>query len=313
MAYVARLYFSPSPHGKNVNLCRHKGCYEDNHTRPIANAAAKYLRHNNFYVVVADENRGVYDRCADSNKLKMDWHIPVHTNAASPEARYLLFMAWSTTGDYAKMYNCFKGAMEKSYDGPVQFWQKRNLIEINTPKAKTMYLELGFHTNEKDCNEFIHDADARGKEIAKAFCEYYGVAFKDIEEAPAKPATPAKKKVISEDGEWGRSTTTYTQKLLKTYQDGIVSGQLNSCKKYLPSANTTSWEFAKKGNGSAMVEALQEHVGLKGKNVDGFAGKTTVTAMQNFLKKKELYTGPIDGIMGYGTVVAWQKYINSKF
>ena len=35
--------------------------------------------------------------------------------------------------------------------------------------------------------------------------------------------------------------------------------------------------------------------------------------LQKFLKNKGLYTLAIDGIMGTGTVKAWQKYINSKF
>ena len=62
-----------------------------------------------------------------------------------------------------------------------------------------------------------------------------------------------------------------------------------------------------------MIKALQSYVGLVGKNVDGLAGYNTVVALQKFLKNKGLYTLAIDGIMGTGTVKAWQKYINSKF
>lgn len=306
-----KIYLSPSNHGVNVNKCKNSGCYEDKHTRPIAEAAAKYLKINGFNVIVADKNRSVVGRCTDANKLGVDLYIPIHTNASSSaSARYLLFMAWNTTGEYGKLYNCFKGRMLKSYNGTVQFWKRRNLIEINTPNAMSFYLELGFHTNQYDCNNFIHNADARGKELAQAICDYYGVVFK--ESIPA-PVEPTKKKVVSEDGVWGVGTTKYTQKLLGTYADGIVSGQRTSCKKYLPAAHTGSWEFKLYGSGSAMIKALQKHVGLSGKNVDGLAGKNTVIAMQKFLKNKKFYTGAIDGIMGYATVVAWQKYINSKF
>ena len=34
---------------------------------------------------------------------------------------------------------------------------------------------------------------------------------------------------------------------------------------------------------------------------------------EKFLKAEELYTGKIDGIMGYATVVALQKFLNLKF
>lgn len=128
----------------------------------------------------------------------------------------------------------------------------------------------------------------------------------------SKSSTTAKK-VIAEDGSWGVNTTKYTQKLLGTIVDGIVSSQRTSCKKYLPSAHTGSWEFKMFGVGSIMIEALQKYVGLSGSNVDGLAGYNTVVALQKFLKNKGLYTGAIDGIMGTGTVKAWQKYINSKF
>ena len=117
------------------------------------------------------------------------------------------------------------------------------------------------------------------------------------------------KKTIAEDGLWGVTTTKYTQKALGTPQDGIVSGQLMSCKKYLPGVLTSSWEFKYWGSGSVMVKAIQNLVGAK---ADGKAGYNTVVAMQKFLKEKGFYTGAIDGVMGKLTVIAWQKYINSR-
>lgn len=306
-----KIYLSPSNHGVNQNKCRHSGCYEDKHTRPIAEAAAKYLKINGFNVIVADANRNMTGRCSDANKLGVDLYVPIHTNASSSaSARYLLFMCIRTTGEYLKLFNCAKARMSKSYNGDVKFARRLDLYEINVPKAMTFYCEFGFHTNQYDCDNYIHNSDARGKELAQSICDYYGVVFKDI--APAT-VEPVKKKVLVEDGIWGIDTTKYTQKFLGTYVDGIVSSQRTNCKKYLPAAQTSSWEFKALGSGSAMVKALQSHVGLTGKNVDGLAGYNTVLTMQKFLKNKGLYTGALDGIMGYATVVAWQKYINSKF
>lgn len=114
---------------------------------------------------------------------------------------------------------------------------------------------------------------------------------------------------VSVDGYWGAATTRLTQRVLGTTQDGIVSGQLTSCKKYLPNAQTSSWKFSSTGKGSAMVKAMQKHVGA---SADGKAGKNTVKAMQNFLNKKGYSCGAADGYMGKKTVMAWQKYMNSK-
>ena len=304
------IYLSPSNHGVGVNKCLHTGCYEDKHTRPMANEAARHLKTSGFSVIVADENRGVVGRCQDANRLGVDLYIPIHTNAAAPQYRYLLAMAWDPNNkDTARLYDCFKQTMGATYNGSIQLWKRRNLIEINTPKMLSFYIEAGFHTNQQDCDDYIHNAKARGKELAQMICMFYGVEFKSADEEPK----PVDKKVILEDGVWGVSTTKYTQKLLKTVEDGIVSSQLSSCKKYLPSAHTGSWEFKTFAKGSAMIIALQKYVGLTGKQVDGLAGKTTVIALQQFLNKKGLYTGAIDGIMGYGTVIAWQKFINSQF
>ena len=116
------------------------------------------------------------------------------------------------------------------------------------------------------------------------------------------------------DGEWGKATTTLSQKVLGTTVDGIVSNQPVSCMQYVPNALESSWEFERTNYkaGSQLIKAIQELVGLTGRDVDGHCGKTTVKAIQTFLKNLGFYTGKIDGIMGEKTVKGWQKYINSR-
>lgn len=112
------------------------------------------------------------------------------------------------------------------------------------------------------------------------------------------------------DGEWGETTTRASQKIFKTIEDGEVSNQLKSCKKYLPNCNTSSWEFVKSSkNGSTLIKAIQKLVGV---SQDGKCGKNTVKAMQKYLKNKGFPCGTVDGYMGKKTVMAWQKYINSR-
>ena len=129
-----------------------------------------------------------------------------------------------------------------------------------------------------------------------------------------------KKDVIAVDGDWGKNTTMWTQKLLGTIVDGIVSRQPRSNKKYLPNAVVYSaklgggWEFKtfywQYKNGSDMVRALQKYVGAE---ADGWFGPKSVKALQSFLKAKGLYDGDIDGYLGPNSVIGWQKYVNSQF
>ena len=132
---------------------------------------------------------------------------------------------------------------------------------------------------------------------------------KYTESSTVTPA-PAANNKLAVDGQWGKTTTLKTQKVLGTAQDGIVSGQLTSCKQYLQGCSTSSWKFVKySANGSTMVKAIQRLVGV---SADGKAGKNTVKAMQNFLNRKGFNCGTADGYMGAKTIKAWQNYINSR-
>ena len=116
-------------------------------------------------------------------------------------------------------------------------------------------------------------------------------------------------KSIEVDGLWGVMTTLFSQQRMKTFEDGFVSGQLTTCKKYLPNALTSSWEFSKNGKGSELIKAIQKLVGA---TQDGYAGYNTILALQRFLKAQGYYDGgALDGIMGSVTVKGWQKWLNN--
>ena len=113
-----------------------------------------------------------------------------------------------------------------------------------------------------------------------------------------KHSTETENSYIYPDGNWGEKTTRITQKVLGTTVDGIVSRQPKVNRTFLPSAFTSSWMFyinsSSYKNGSAMINALQELIGAK---ADGWFGKESVKAMQNFLRAKGLFDGVVDGIM----------------
>jgi len=110
---------------------------------------------------------------------------------------------------------------------------------------------------------------------------------------------------ITVDGVWGKGTTTRAQEVFGTTKDGIVSNQSSKCKKYLPNASTTSWEFKDKNYkaGSALIKAIQKKIGA---SVDGVFGKKSVKKLQKFLGVKA------DGSMGPDTVKAFQKWLNEQ-
>ena len=78
-----RVFLSPSDHGEGQNKCLHTGCYEDKHTRPIAEVCAKHLKNSGVEVKIGTANQKLLHRCWDSDDFYADLHVPIHTNAAS--------------------------------------------------------------------------------------------------------------------------------------------------------------------------------------------------------------------------------------
>lgn len=115
---------------------------------------------------------------------------------------------------------------------------------------------------------------------------------------------------IDEDGKWGIATTYLSQKVMKTYEDGIVSDQSYDCKQYLPACYAVSWKWVHyPTHGSLLIKAIQKLVGA---DIDGVAGHDTVIHMQKWLNKNYKAKLDEDGSLGPMTCKAWQKYLNSK-
>ena len=258
---IAILYLSSSNHGKGVNKCLKSGCYEDKHTRPMAEAAKKYLEPNGFEVHIAKASMSVKNRCKEADKLGADWYFPFHTNAfKDASARYLLFMCIKTNDEYKKMVNSISKHVEAIYPGKKEavFKAEDGLIEINTPKAKTVYCEWGFHTNKTDVEKFIHNPDAIGKAFAKAVCDYYGVKFKEPTTSKKKTTTKTKYKTNS----YAKKIKTGLKKL------GYYDGPIN---------NYVTPEYTE------AVLKFQKKVFKRDKDKDGVGGPDTWIAVQTFV------------------------------
>lgn len=113
---------------------------------------------------------------------------------------------------------------------------------------------------------------------------------------------------LTVDGEGGEKTVIATQRFFKTFEDGIISGQNKSLKKYYPAL--TAVMFASNSK-STVVKELQSWLGV---TRDGVIGQETTKAWQRklrdlgYLAKNET----IDGIFGPKSMKAWQKFLNDQ-
>ena len=233
------IYLSPSNHGKNQNKCLRPDCYEDKHTRPIAEVCAKYLKNSGFDVIIGQTSQNMAKRCQEANSKGASLYVPIHTNASATEsARYLLFMFYQDNAAYRAIYNAVAPFLEAIYPGGIkaQFSKRANLYEINRPSAKTIYCELGFHTNQTDVDSFIHDSESVGKALAQGICKYFGVPFTQGGESvspqpdPAPSVTAGKAvKLVSTplySSSTGKVPATHVNGTYYLWDDKVIKGRI---------------------------------------------------------------------------------------
>lgn len=114
---------------------------------------------------------------------------------------------------------------------------------------------------------------------------------------PTITLTPDGKLTI--DGVGGISTVKAMQRFFGTTQDGVITGQNQSCAKWYPALKSVKYG---KG-GSTCVRMMQKWLGI---TQDGVWGKATSIALQKKLGVSA------DGIFGAGSMKAWQKYLNAN-
>ena len=181
------IYLSPSNHGVGQNKCLLEGCYEDKHTRPIAEVCASVLKAHGLDVIIGQPFQNMAARCEEADKKGADLYVPVHTNASSSEsARYLLLMFYEDSTPYRELFNAVAPSLQDIYPGGTKalFLKRTDLYEINTPSAKTIYCELGFHTNGTDVKNFIHDPKKVGTALARGILKYFSIPFENQNTQP---------------------------------------------------------------------------------------------------------------------------------
>lgn len=285
---MAKVYISPSNHGVNQNKCLKSECYEDKHTRPIAQACAKYLKSAGISVKVAAASTGVLNgaRSREANKFGADLYVPIHTNAANESARYLMLMFWEDSEPYRKIFNAVSTYLEAIYPGKLKthFSVRKDLVEINNPEAKTMYCELGFHTNQTDVDEFIHNSDKVGKALADGICNYFGVTASE-DKQPAKPSKPTEKPAASKK----TISSVYNPNKGLTAAQAVKAGQaISNIILGTSIKEDGKWGVETKENAVKILQWAMNEDYDAGLEIDGIAGTKTYSALgQHTVRKGE--------------------------
>ncbi len=161
---------------------------------------------------------------------------------------HLLFMFYEDSAPYRELFNAVAPCLEAIYPGneKAHFSARTDLYEIKAPSAKTIYCELGFHTNQTDVDDFIHSPEKVGKALAEGICNYFGVKIEaELEEETTKKSiSEIADEVIA--GKWGNGTDRKTKLEASGHNYDEVQAEVNKKLGVAPSKPATL------GRGSAI-------------------------------------------------------------
>ena len=174
-----------------------------------------------------------------------------------------------------------------------------------TPKSNEMVLTM---------HQWFASTDCPGPYLKSKFPDLAEHVTKRLSGAASSISSSTDKapSKLTVDGKFHKNSVKRLQWWLNTVQDGEISGQKESTKKYIPAmAAACTWE----GGGSQCIKALQKF--LAGKNyapgtIDGICGKKTVKALQKYLRAERYDPGTIDGYFGTKSAKAFQNFLNSR-
>lgn len=271
--------------------------------------AGRVKAYGGNYVMVGDTNRNWY---ADNGISRLDipkdyqiLELHMDSGVSSAKGGHVIINGKYTADKYdtalASMISSIFPGRAKTIVG------RTDLANPNRAARKGYsyrLMECGFISNANDVNVF----NSRIDDIAKGILSVFGIIVGGTASvkptvAPVQSQPIQSSDKIAVDGKWGQATTRKAQQVFGTVEDGIISNQPYSNRKYLPNAFTSSWQFKTGGysQGSNLIRAIQNRINTK---ADGFFGPNSVIKLQHFLGVK------VDGSMGPATVMAFQTWLN---
>ena len=215
------IYLSPSNQNRNIGY----GNYgtEQDEMHKVGEATKRILERCKQQTYISHKSMTFQQAVAESNKLKCDIHIAIHSNAFNKTVRGTQAMYVSDSG--FKLSNAIYKRLEAftpTADRGCR--QNDNLYELNNTVAVAAYLELMFHDNKEDATLIMNNIEKLGELIAKGVCEYLKIPF--IEKSAIKI------NIVLETQKFLNSLWVTDEKGNKLVEDGIMGANtLYSYKK----------------------------------------------------------------------------------
>lgn len=170
-----KIFLSPSDQTSNTYAAGNTS--EDVQCGKIAIAAKAALERCGFEVGLL-QYATMAEKCAASNAMGAELHVPVHSNACNGKitGTRILYSTEGSKGHKAAKAICARlGAITPGAPDLAQAYPA--LYEIRVPSAPTAYIETDFHDVPAVAEWIVAHTKDCGEAICAGICDYFGVAY----------------------------------------------------------------------------------------------------------------------------------------
>ena len=193
----------------------------------IAEACREALERSGVTVkLMHDES--MQEKCAASTAFDADLHVPIHTNAFNGTVSGTRMFYYAEGGEGQKACKAIFNRLAPVTPGTSENIRvDASLYEVRVPAAPTAYIECEFHDNPTASQWIVENTELIGETIARGICDYFGVTFKEKEQAqPSKSVDEVAREVIR--GEWGNGSDRRQRLEAAGYDYDTVQDRVNA-------------------------------------------------------------------------------------
>ena len=173
-------------------------------------------------------DESMQEKCAASNAFGADLHVPIHTNAFNGTVSGTRMFYYAEGGEGQKACKAIFNRLAPVTPGTSEnIRADASLYEVRVPAAPTAYIECEFHDNPEAAKWIVENTGLIGETIARGICDYFGVTFKEKEQAaPTKSVDEVAREVIR--GEWGNGSDRRQRLEAAGYDYDTVQDRVNA-------------------------------------------------------------------------------------
>ena len=186
------IFLSPSTQEGNLYVTGNSEAYWMNR---LADAMEPYLTASGIRYTRNSPTGSAAQSIRQSNSGNYDLHLALHSNAAPPsiygqvQGSDVYYYPSSMQGK--KAADLIAQALQTIYPEPgkVRALGTTAIGEVRQTKAPSVFIELAYHDNVADANWITENLDLIAKTIVQALTEYFGIPFREPNEAFPRTGT----------------------------------------------------------------------------------------------------------------------------